>query len=392
MRILHTSDWHVGRTFHGHQTLDHLELVLTELAEVVANERVDVVVVAGDVFDLSVPSGAAMELLGRALGNIIRAGAQIVLTSGNHDSAARLGYLSGFTSAGGLHIFADPGALGRSVSISDPADGEVLFFGIPFLEPVMVRHLAPELDLRSQADVIGYAMAQIRQKVPQGARYVVLAHTFAVPGTSDIMARSDADQVAEARNAPRDFTRGGIDSVPAGVFDGATYVALGHLHSRSQWADNVRYSGAPLHYSFGEAGRARGAWLVDIAADGGLTHTWIDLPIPRELRELVGELNELLSASEYDKYKEHWIKAVLTDDTRPIDAMRVLQQRFPNCAEIEYRPKTIHSDKLTTYAERIKQLSDQEITSNFLAHVRNGDGPSAAEEELIAELIRSVVS
>lgn len=395
MRILHTSDWHVGRTFHGNATLEHLEVVLRALAEVVAKHRVDVVVVAGDIFDTAAPNSAAMELLGRMLQQIITMGAQIVLTSGNHDSPARLGYLAGFTSASGLHILTSPEKLDQPISITDPGGGEVLFFGIPFLEPTMIRHLAPDRDLRSQADAMEWAMERIRDAAPAGSRYVVAAHTFAVPGRSSsdeaitaVSQDRESDYTLAAKSAPRDFTRGGVDSVPADVFAGAAYVALGHLHGRSQLANNIRYSGAPLFYSFGETGRRRGSWLVDLDSTGEVDVTWVDLPIPRQVKQLTGELAALLTAPEYLDAENCWVKAVLTDNTRPVDAMRLLQQRFPYCAEIEYRPKEKYHDGAASYSERIKTLSDLEITADFLAHVRNGMGPTPEEQLLISDLMQ----
>jgi len=381
MRILHTSDWHVGRTFHGHQTLDHLEAVLIALATLVAAKRVDVVVIAGDVFDSAIPNGAAMALLGRVLQQIIAGGAQVVLTAGNHDSATRLGYLANFTAASGLHIFTDPNRIGHPIPIADPGGGEVLFFGVPFLDPVMIRHLAPQV--RSQSDAMQWAMGQISAATPPGARSVVTAHTFVVSNGID------ADVAAEAKSAPRDFTRGGVDNVSATVFTGPTYVALGHLHGRSKIANQIRYSGAPLCYSFGEIGRKRGVWIVDIDVGGNVVADWADLPIPRPLRQLTGELRKLLEAQEYQDAETCWVKAILTDNTRPVDAMRLLQQRFPYCAEIEYRPAQTLNLGIGSYTERIKSLSDAQITADFLAHVRNGEGPTAAEIELIAELMGS---
>jgi len=379
----------VGRTFHGYQTLDHLELALNSLADLVAKHQVDVVVVAGDIFDTAVPSGAAMELLGRVLQRMIQSGCQIVLTSGNHDSAARLGYLANFTAAAGLHIFADPARIDRPVRIADRDGGEVLFFGIPFLDPIMVRHLSPERELNSQSDVMRFAMEQIKSAVSPEDRYVVAAHTFVVPRREVGDVSPAVDEVVDARSAPRDFTRGGLDYVTADVFDGATYVALGHIHGRSSLAPHIRYSGAPLYYSFGEEGRKRGAWLVDIPPKGDLTVEWVDIPVPRAIKQINGELSDLLSAQEHAAAQDCWVKAILTDATRPVDAVRRLQQRFPFCAEIEYRPHNEFRDNINTYTERIKSLSDAEIAANFLAHVRNGEGPSAAEQALIAELVKS---
>lgn len=407
MRILHTSDWHVGRTFHGHQTLEHLGEVLRALADLVSAHQVDVVVIAGDVFDSAVPNAAATELLGQILSRIIRSGAQVVLTSGNHDSASRLGYLANFTAASGLHICTDPTRLDTPITIADPSGGEVLFFGIPFLEPTMIRHLAPGVEIENQVGALCWALDRIRNVVPKEARYVVVAHTFVVAGgtvadrtnadkyDADNVADDartsafDTDKTASALDAPRDFTRGGVDCVPATVFHGASYVALGHVHGRQQINERVRYSGAPLYYSFGEEGRKRGAWLVELASDGQLVTDWLELPIPRPIKHLTGKLTQLLTDSAFTEFTNHWLKATLTDNTRPVDAMRLLQQRFPYCAEVEYRPTNQFNDGQQSYAARIKSLTDAEITDKFLAHVRNGEGATPTEAKLISALIQA---
>jgi exonuclease SbcD len=147
MRILHTSDWHVGRTFHGHSTLAALDEVLRELAALVRERAIDVVLVAGDVFDSAVPSQGSYELLGRALSAIREAGATVILSSGNHDSATRLGFQSEFAAFGGVHVLAKTEQLDRPVTLADE-HGDVQFYGIPYLEPALVRGLYPGAPLR----------------------------------------------------------------------------------------------------------------------------------------------------------------------------------------------------------------------------------------------------
>jgi exonuclease SbcD len=381
MRILHTSDWHVGRTFHGHPTFEALGTVLDALAQSVRDHAVDVVVVAGDVFDSAAPSADAYRVLTRALVAIRDAGALVVLTSGNHDSATRLGFQSEFTALSGIHVITRPEDLDVPVVVHDD-HGPVHLFGIPYLEPALIRHRWPDVPLRTQEDVLTFAMDRVRAAVPDGARSVVLAHTFASSG-----ARATAAETEAATEAPRDFTQGGVDVVPLSAFDGVTYAALGHIHSRARLAENVRYSGAPLHYSFGEAGRPRGAWLVELGVSG-LEHVeWVALPVPRALAVLTGTLDELLERPELADVIDCWVRAILTDNTRPVDAMRRLQARFPHCAQLEHRPAVTHDDGRRTYAERVRSKSDDEVTASFLELVRNGERPSEAERRVIADLV-----
>lgn len=377
MRILHTSDWHVGRTFHGHSTLEALGTVLDALVEIVRENEVDVVAVAGDVFDSATPSADAFGVLGTALRGIRSAGAELVITSGNHDSPARLGFQSEFAAFGGVHIMTRPDQLAVPVTLTG-RDGVVVdFYGLPYLEPALIRHLWPDETLRSQADALRFALRSVRGAAQASDhRSVVLAHCFAAGGAE------------QASDAERDLSAGGLDVVPLSVFDGVDYAALGHIHGRAVLADSVRYSGAPLHYSFSEAGKPRGAWMVELGAAGPASAEWVALPVPRALAVLTGTLDELLTADAFEAHTRDWVSAILTDDSRPIDAMRKLQQRFPHCANLVHRPAHVADDAAAGYRERVgRGVPDAELIGSFLGFVRNGEGPSEAESALIAELV-----
>lgn len=384
MRILHTSDWHVGRTFHGHSTLEALGEVLRALAETVRERSIDVVLVAGDVFDSAVPSRDSYELLTRALSEIRAAGASVILTSGNHDSATRLGFQSEFASFGGVHVLAKVEQHDVPVTLEDE-HGPVHFYGIPYLEPALVRGRYPDATLRTHEQVLGFAMNNVRVDLAErGGRSVAISHCFAVnvAGASVTLPASETSD-----DVVRDITAGGLDLVPLSVFDGPDYVALGHIHGRSTLSERARYSGAPLHYSFSEAGKPRGGWLIELGADGLETVEWVTLPIPRGLSILTGTLHELMTDAAHEHAVNDWVCAVLTDQSRPLDAMRTLQTRFRWCATLEHRPSVVTAASGASYAQRIKSKSDAEIVDGFLEHVRNGVGASAAERELLAEVI-----
>ena len=392
MKILHTSDWHIGRTFHTHSTLQHLAVVLDALVAVVRERGVDVVAVAGDVFDSAMPSKESYALLTGTLRRIKEAGASVVMTSGNHDSATRLGFQSEWAALAGIHVVTGPEQYLEPVTITDE-HGPVHFYGIPYLEPVLIRHLHPEVPLKTHEQVLNFAMTRIRADSAlrnhgqSSSRSVVLSHCFA----------AGVAPASEASDVERDLTAGGLDVVPLGVFDGPDYVALGHIHGRATLTERVRYSGAPLHYSFSEVGKPRGAWLVELGAAGlgagedrnaeNPAVEWVDLPVPRRLTVLTGELATLIADETLAGNEGDWVKAILTDQLRPLDAMRVLQSRFAHCVALEHRPTiTLEADG-STYAERIRSAtSDAEIVAGFLSFVRNGVGPTEFESALIAEL------
>lgn len=380
VKILHTSDWHIGRSFHRHSTAETLGAVLDALVDLVREHAVDVVVVAGDVFDSSTPSAAAVEELDRVLAALRETGATVIVTSGNHDSPARLGAKAEFARFAGIHIVTRPQDHATPITLEDE-HGPVHFYGIPYLEPALIRHLWPERRLTNQASALGFALDNIRADLAvRGGRSVVLAHTFV------------AGAEGESCESERGITVGGVDRVPVPTFDGVTYAALGHIHGRDVRAEHVRYSGAPLHLSFSEEGKPRGAWLVTLDAAGLAAVDWLDLPVPRPLRTLTGTLAELLADPAHEPYVDHWVRAVLTDQTRPVDPMRRLQERFPHCAVLEFRPTLAEAEARRSDARRMATLTDQQIIAEFLEFVRDGEGADPAETELIAEIVGHVAA
>src|SRR5687768_1021229 len=309
MRLLHTSDWHIGRSLHGTDLLAEQEAVLGALADVVTAESVDVVLVAGDVYDRAVPSADATAVLSRVVAKLRRAGAVVVMTPGNHDSARRLGAFSELLAVGGLHVRAETPRLDEPVLLADE-HGDVAVYGLPFLEPELARFELGVATARSHEAVIGAAMVRVRADLflRPGARSVVLAHAFVGGGV--------------ASDSERDISVGGVDLVPASVFDGVDYVALGHLHRPQTLTPRVRYSGSPMAYSFGEAGQDKQAWLVDLDADGLADARPVPLPVPRQLTVLRGELADLLADPAHTPVEEHFVSVQLTDPVRPTDPMR----------------------------------------------------------------------
>lgn len=379
MRILHTSDWHIGRSFHGHSTLAALRGVLEALTAQVRENDVDVVIVAGDVFDSATPAAAAYTLLTDTLVAIRDAGARVVVTSGNHDSAARLGFQARLLREG-IHVLTDPLGLDTPVTVADE-HGAVHIYGIPYLEPSLVRHLWSGVELRSQHDAIGHAMDLIREDLAErrstdaSARSVAIAHCFAAG-------------VEPTPHLERDIQQGGLDVVPLAAFDGVDYVALGHIHGRQQLAPHIRYAGAPLHYSFGEGAKPRGSWLIDLDAAGAASAQWLELPVPRPVVTLRGTLDELLSDPALAVHEQSWVCAQYTDATLQQDPMRRLQARFPHCAAVMHTPDARREDDGLSYARRVRAArSDAELVDAFLAHVRAGRAADAAEAELIREIV-----
>ncbi|MBA4865186.1 exonuclease SbcCD subunit D [Streptomyces sp. PSKA54] len=376
MRILHTSDWHLGRAFHRVSMLGAQAEFIGHLVATVRERDVDAVVVSGDVYDRAVPPLAAVELFDDALHRLAELGVPTVMISGNHDSARRLGVGAGLIGRAGIHLRTEPAAVGTPVVLADD-HGDVAFYGLPYLEPALVKDefgvekpgheavLAAAMD-RVRADLAGRA---------HGTRSVVLAHAFVTGG--------------EASDSERDITVGGVAAVPSGVFDGVDYVALGHLHGSQTITERVRYSGSPLPYSFSEADHRKSMWLVDLGPDGELDAERIDCPVPRALARIRGPLEELLEDPRLARYEEAWVEATLTDAVRPAEPMARLTERFPHTLSLVFEPDRAPEDRDVSYGQRLKGRSDQQIAEDFVAHVR-GAGPDEREREVLQDAFDAV--
>ncbi|MFD4154411.1 exonuclease SbcCD subunit D [Streptomyces hydrogenans] len=371
MRLLHTSDWHLGRSFHRVGLLDAQAAFLDHLVATVRDREVDAVLVAGDVYDRAVPPLPAVALFDRALHRLAEAGVPTVMISGNHDSARRLGVGAGLLDRAGIHLRTDPAGIGTPVVLAD-AHGDVALYGLPYLEPALVRERLGAAKPGHEAVLVA-AMDRVRADLaarPAGTRSVVLAHAFVAGG-----APSDSE---------RDITVGGVAAVPTTVFDGVDYVALGHLHGSQALTPRVRYSGSPLAYSFSETDHRKTMWLIDLGADGEVAAAErVDCPVPRPLARLRGRLEDLLADPAHDRHQDSWIEATLTDAVRPHDPMARLAERFPHTLHLVFDPERADTESLAFYAQRLRGRSDQQIAEDFVSHVRVGAGLDAAERNVL---------
>ncbi|MEV6795988.1 exonuclease SbcCD subunit D [Streptomyces sp. NPDC051320] len=377
MRLLHTSDWHLGRSFHRVGLLDAQAAYLDHLVATVRERDVDAVLVSGDVYDRAVPPLAAVELFDRALHRLADAGVPTVMISGNHDSARRLGVAAGLIQRAGIHLRTDPAGCATPVLLPDP-HGEVAIYGLPYLEPALVRDELKAARAGHEA-VLAAAMDKVRTDLAQraaGTRSVVLAHAFVAGG--------------EPSDSERDITVGGVAAVPAGVFDGVDYVALGHLHGSQIVSERVRYSGSPLAYSFSEATHRKTMWLIDLGPGGEIGAERIDCPVPRPLARIRGRLDALLDDAALERHRDSWVEATLTDPVRPAEPMARLAGRFPHTLSLVFDPERGPDDPLASYAQRLRGRTDEQIAEDFIAHVRSGAGPDEEERGVLSGAIDHV--
>ncbi|MBB4664928.1 exonuclease SbcCD subunit D [Conexibacter arvalis] len=369
-RLLHTADWHLGRAFHGEDLLDAQAGFVDFVVETARAEAVDGIVIAGDLYDRALPPVDAVRLADEALSRLAEV-APVVLISGNHDSAARLGFGGRLLARAGVHVATDPARIGRPVELAG-----ALVYPLPYLEPDLVRETLA-VDERSHAAVTAAAMERVRADVAArgagGAPVVVVAHAF-VAGA----AGSDSE---------RDLAVGGAAHVPPSVFGGADYVALGHLHGPQVVAGIGRYAGSPLAFSFSEANHRKSLALVSLGAAGAGAETeLVPLPVPRPLATIRGTLDELLADPRLREHEGAWVQATLTDPVRPSDAMERLRRRFPHAVVLAFDPQGAASAAGDSY-QRLRGLDDDELLRRFVADVRGSD---ADDEEL--ELLRDALT
>jgi exonuclease SbcD len=330
MRLIHTSDWHLGRTLHGESLAGPAGAFLGWLLDLAAGRRADAVIVAGDVYDRAVPPPDAVALLDRALTAFARAGIGVIIISGNHDSAVRLGFGAGLSEAAGIHLRTRLDDLDRPVLLADAA-GPVAVYGIPFLLPDAAA--GPLGAGRSHAEVLAAAAGRVHADAARrGARRVVMAAHAFVTGCA-------------ASESERDIRVGGIGDTPASVFGPACYLALGHLHGPQAVAvpagPVARYSGSPLAFSFSERDHRKSVTVVDIGPAGETTTELVPVPVPRPLREVRGRLDDLLARAGGDLagLAQAWVKVILTDPVRPAAPMERLRERWPHTLVLDFDPE-----------------------------------------------------
>jgi len=390
MRILHTSDWHLGRTLETWSLAEHQAQFLTWLAGLCREREIEAILVSGDIYDRAVPSVDAVRLLESALADLVSI-CPIILISGNHDSAVRLGFGGSLLESVGVHFRSTIEAISRPIELRGEDGTEVLVYGIPYLEPQVAR--GPLACDKSHQAVLTAAMGLIHADLAERAattsdgderppRTLVMSHAFITGGVP-----SDSE---------RDVTVGGIADAPASVFEGVDYVALGHLHGPQDIATagpgspHVRYSGSPLAYSFSEEPHIKSVTILDIPAQGAIELEIVPTPCPRPMRTITGDLQTVLTDEALAEHTNDWIRVNLTDAIRPERAMDRLRERFPFTVILAWLPQ-VDGQPLEVGGRRVdpNEMDPVDVVAAFVEHVTGQ--PAAAElRDLADEAVQRV--
>lgn len=321
MKFLHLADLHLGKRVNGFSMLEDQAHILRQILAILDNEQPDGVLIAGDVYDKSVPSVEAVGLLDGFLTELRARGVPVLLISGNHDSPERLAFGGRVMDSCGIHISpVYDGAL-APVTLQD-AFGPVHVWLLPFVKPAHVRRWFPDADIESYTDAVAEAVAHM--DIDTAARNVLVTHQFVTGGT---------------RSGSEELSVGGTDNVDSGVFAPFDYVALGHLHGAQHIGrETIRYAGSPLKYSFSEARQHKSVTVVTLGEKGDVQVRTVALTPLRELREIRGSYDELTARSFYEHttYRSDYLHLILTDEQDVFDAMSRLRTIYPYLMTLDY--------------------------------------------------------
>ena len=367
MKFIHLSDLHLGKRVNEFSMLEDQRCILAEILRIIDEERPDGVLIAGDVYDKSVPSAEAVALLDDFLVRLAKRDLQIFLISGNHDSAERMAFGGRLMEGSGVHLAPVYDGRVEPIVLTD-AHGPVKVYLLPFIKPAHVRRCFPEREISTYTEALSAAIEAMG--VDQAERNVLVTHQF-VTGA----ARCDSEEV----------TVGGTDNVDVSVFAPFDYVALGHLHGpQTVGRETVRYCGTPLKYSFSEAGQQKSVTVVELGPKGTVTVGTVPLTPLRDLAELRGTYEELTFRGFYEgtSYQKDYVHITLTDEEDIPDAARKLQIIYPNLMKLDYDNKRTRAGLHLDGAEDAEHKSPLELLEEFY-EAQNGR-PMGEEQRAFA--------
>lgn len=366
MRIIHTSDWHLGRIFHGVHLTDDQSYMLDQLIDLIKDMKPDVLLVAGDIFDRSVPPVEAVNLLDDTLSKVlIDYKIPTIMIAGNHDSPDRIHFGSRLMGASKLSIF---GKFNKSLDpvVLEDKYGPVFFYPLPYAEPVVVREGIGDEKIHTHDDSMCRVLDLIKGSMDKNKRNVLIAHTFAAG--------------CEVSESERPLSIGGSEVVNAEYFNGFNYVALGHLHRPQKvGAENIRYSGSLMKYSFSEASQKKHIPVIDIDEYGNVQIQKIELKPRRDMRCIEGYLDDILKGPKDEENREDYIMVTLKDDGAILDAMGKIRTVYPNALHIE-RPQFVQNNELKGPDSNFRKMSISELFKSFFKQVTESE---ISEEQMV---------
>lgn len=373
MKFVHLSDLHLGKRVNEYSMLEDQEYILTKIINIIDDEKPSGVIIAGDVYDKSIPSAEAVQMFDDFLTRLAKRNLQVFVISGNHDSPERMSFGSRLMDQSGIHISQVYNGQIEPFAMEDD-HGAVNVYMLPFVKPAHVKRFSDE-SIESYTDALRVAIAEMN--VNQSERNILITHQF-VTGAM----RSDSEDVSV----------GGSDNVDVSVFDSFDYVALGHIHSPQNCiSERVRYCGTPLKYSFSEAKDNKSVTVVELAEKGSLFMKTVPLIPMRDMVEIKGKYNEIMLKSFYENtsYQEDYIHITLTDEEDIVDAIGKLRTVYHNLMKLDYDNKRTRSVSQVDGAVDVETKTPIELFSDFY-ELQNNQPMSDVQKAFVEDLIEQV--
>lgn len=374
MKFIHLSDLHLGKRVNEFSMLEDQEYILTKIINIIDEQKPDGVIIAGDVYDKSVPSAEAVELFDDFLVRLSKRGLLVFVISGNHDSAERIAFGGRLMDKSGVYLSPVYNGKVEPVTVSD-TEGEVNIYLLPFIKPASVRRFFPDTEIISYTDAVNAAVDAMN--IDPAKRNVLITHQF-VTGA--------------ARTESEDISVGGTDNVDASVFADFDYVALGHIHkSQSCTSERIRYSGTPLKYSFSEANDKKTVTVVDMKAKGDISLGFVPLIPKRDMVEIKGTYEELTLKSFWENttYTDDYMHITLTDEEDIPDVLTRLRVIYKNIMKLDYDNTRTRTQNEISGAENVRDKSPFEHFSEFY-ELQNGQPMSDEQAAFAADIIEQI--
>ena len=373
MRFFHLSDLHLGKRLGEASLIEDQEYILAEIINIVERETPDCLLIAGDVYDKSVPSAEAVRLFDSFLSQLKEKNIKVFVISGNHDSAERIAFGSRLMSTSGIYMSPVYSGNLSPITLKDEY-GEINIYMLPFIKPANVRSFFEEENIESYTDAVKTAINSA--KIDKDKRNILVAHQF-VTGAS--------------RCESEDISVGGSDNVDSSVFEDFDYVALGHIHSpQNVGSEKMRYCGTPLKYSFSEAGHNKSITVLDFKEKGNITLSTIPLTPKRDLREIKGSYMELTARDYYFKTNvDDYLHITLTDEEDIPDAINKLRVIYKNILKLGYDNKRTRENKAIDKVNSIENKSPLELFSEFY-ELQNNQSLSKEQTSFVSGLIEKI--
>lgn len=350
MRFIHTSDWHLGRSFHGLSLLEDQARMLDYLITLCQEKKIDVLLIAGDIYDRAVPPTEAVRLLNKTLEKLVlELHIPVILIAGNHDNPDRLNFGQALFAQSGLYIYSTPTCTSEPICLTDQW-GPVYFAPLTYCEPLTASELAGE-KITSHQEALAWQIEEMLKQIPPAARKVALSHAF----------------VTGAKPTPdseRPLSIGGSTTVDLELYKDFNYTALGHLHAAQKCSSKVRYCGSLLKYSFAEATQKKTLQLVDLQADGEIAVEDLPLAPYHDLVRLKGSFEELL-AVDPTLHENDYLQITLTDKAPILDAKHKLEKVYPLLLELTYERLQLAEGELELHAAKEKERTTKELFQGF---------------------------